>query len=156
MWKLKAIHMKQRAETQKTCDSPHSQRFGRTLEDVCSIFNRDYFQRRVRKRFCYRPRYIPCLSLRLARLASPPHSALEMFLESGPIWISVFAQHSRVIRPSSSMVHLEHVCLCMAENVRSSWLRKVLMGGMCRQSTPGDNVSYSGSNRSIDILDTKL
>ena len=44
MWKLKAIHMKQRAETQKTCDSPHSQRFGRTLEDVCSIFNRDYFK----------------------------------------------------------------------------------------------------------------
>ena len=46
---------------QKTTDT----HLPKGLEDVCRIFNRDCVQGTVRKRFCYRPRYIPWLLLEI-------------------------------------------------------------------------------------------
>ena len=88
------------------------------LENVCSILSWDCVQSTVRKRFCHRPRYIPCLSdwLVWQPLASHQHRSLPvgMICESGPIYMSASCSTDSQLGPPAASITLRMS--------RSAWL----------------------------------
>ena len=109
-----------------SCNIHETTHIPKGVEDVCSIFNRDCSQSTVHKRFCYRQRYIPCLSLHIGWPGLATTSLVGDVLEIWPHMDICFAQHGLIIRPSSAPP-----AACITVRMSSSaWLG--MAGGCCR------------------------
>ena len=114
----------------------HPQRIG----DVSSIFNQDCFQSSVRKHFCYRPRYISCLSLRIGSPGFSTQLARDVPARWGCSWILVphWYPFRAALSPSQALPKHASPCACLVLH-RWEYLKLRVAAGpeggeMCRRS----------------------